>query len=28
MVLWNRHQELDPLLIEELITPLHSSQLH
>ncbi|MFY9259661.1 MAG: DUF494 domain-containing protein [Gallionella sp.] len=28
MVLWNRHQELDPLLIEELISPLHSSQLH
>jgi len=28
MVLWNRHQELDPLLIEELLTPLHSSQLH
>jgi Smg protein len=28
MVLWNRHQDLDPLLIEELLTPLHSSQLH
>lgn len=28
MVLWNRHQELDPLLIEELISPLHSAQLH
>ena len=28
MVLWNRHQELDPLLIEELLTPLHSTQLH
>ncbi|MGB9094629.1 MAG: DUF494 domain-containing protein [Gallionella sp.] len=28
MVLWNRHQELDPLLIEELLTPLHSAQLH
>ncbi|MFZ5523443.1 MAG: DUF494 family protein [Pseudomonadota bacterium] len=28
MVLWNRHQELDQLLIEELLTPLHSAQLH
>jgi Smg protein len=28
MVLWNRHQDLDPLLIEELLTPLHSGQLH
>jgi len=28
MVLWNRHQDLDPLLIEELLTPLYSSQLH
>jgi Smg protein len=28
MVLWNRHQELDPLLVEELLTPLHSAQLH
>ena len=28
MVLWSRHQELDPLLIEELLTPLHSAQLH
>lgn len=28
MVLWNRHQDLDPLLIEELLSPLHSSQLH
>jgi Smg protein len=28
MVLWNRHQDLDPLLIEELLTPLHSAQLH
>jgi Smg protein len=27
MVLWNRHQDLD-LLIEELLTPLHSAQLH
>ena len=28
MVLWTRHQELDPLLVEELLTPLHSAQLH
>ncbi len=28
MVLWNRHQNLDPLLIEELLSPLHSTQLH
>ncbi|MGA7748649.1 MAG: DUF494 family protein, partial [Gallionella sp.] len=28
MVLWNRHQDLDPLLIEELLAPLHSTQLH
>ena len=28
MVLWNRHQNLDPLLIEELLTPLNSAQMH
>jgi Smg protein len=28
MVLWNRHQDMDPLLIEELLSPLHSAQLH
>ena len=28
MVLWNRHQDLDPLLVEELLTPLHSALLH
>lgn len=28
MILWNRHQSLDPLLVEELLTPLHSAQLH
>jgi Smg protein len=28
MVLWNRHQFLDQLLIEELLTPLQSAQLH
>ncbi len=28
MVLWNRHKDLDALLIEELLTPLHTKQLH
>jgi Smg protein len=28
MVLWSRHQDIDPLLIEELLAPLQSSQLH
>jgi|UniRef100_E6QPP3 Smg protein len=28
MVLWNRHKELDALLIEELLTPLYSKQIH
>jgi Smg protein len=28
MVLWNRHQDLDPLLVEELLSPVHSTQLH
>jgi Smg protein len=28
MVLWNRQEDLDPLLIEELLAPLHSTQLH
>lgn len=28
MVLWNRHHDLDPLLVEELLMPLHSAQLH
>ncbi|HXU94426.1 MAG TPA: DUF494 domain-containing protein [Gallionella sp.] len=28
MVLWNRHQNLDPLLVEELLSPVHSTQLH
>ncbi len=28
MILWNRHKDLDALLIEELLTPLHSKQLH
>ena len=28
MVLWNRRRELDTLLVEELLAPLHSAQLH
>ena len=28
MVLWNQRQEIDPLLIEELLSQTHSSQLH
>lgn len=28
MVLWKHNQELDQLLIEELLSPLHSAQLH
>jgi Smg protein len=28
MVLWNRHKDLDALLIEELLTPFHPKQLH
>ncbi len=28
MVLWNRHHDVDPLLVEELLAPLHSAQLH
>jgi len=28
MVLWNQHEELDPLLIEDLLTPVHTAQLH
>lgn len=28
MVLWNRHQNLDPLLVEELLASAHSVQLH
>lgn len=28
MVLWNRNQDLDPLLVEELLSPLSSAQLH
>lgn len=28
MVLWNQHEDLDPLLIEDLLTPTESAQLH
>lgn len=28
MVLWNQHDELDPLLIEDLLTPSDTAQLH
>ena len=28
MVLWNQHEELDPLIIEDLLTPANSGQLH
>jgi Smg protein len=28
MVLWSRREDLDPLLIEELLTPLNSAQFH
>lgn len=28
MVLWNQHEDLDPMLIEDLLTPADSAQLH
>jgi len=28
MVLWNQHEELDPLLVEDLLTPINLTQLH
>jgi Smg protein len=28
IVLWNRHQDLSPLVIEELLSSLHSPHLH
>ena len=28
MVLWNLHQDLDPMLVEELLTPANASLLH
>jgi Smg protein len=28
MVLWNQHDDLDPMIIEDLLTPSDSAQLH
>ncbi len=28
IVLWDRHQNLNPLLVEELLVPIQSTQLH
>lgn len=28
MVLWNQHDDLDPLLIEDLLTPFDAAQIH
>lgn len=28
MVLWKQHEELDPLIVEDLLTPANSGQLH
>jgi Smg protein len=28
MVLWNQHEDLDPMIIEDLLTPSDSAQLH
>jgi Smg protein len=28
MVLWKQHEDLDPMLIEDLLTPSESAQLH
>lgn len=28
LVLWNRHEELDPIIVEDLLTPEHSGRLH
>jgi len=28
MVLWNQHDDLDPMIIEDLLTPANSAQLH
>ena len=28
MILWNQHEKLDPLLVEDLLTPINLSQLH
>jgi Smg protein len=28
MVLWNQHEDLDPLVVEDLLTPTDATQLH
>ena len=28
MVLWSQHEDLDPMIIEDLLTPTDSAQLH
>lgn len=28
IVLWNQHEELDPLIVEDLLSPNNSAQLH
>lgn len=28
LVLWNRHEELDPIIVEDLLTPEHSGRIH
>ena len=28
LVLWNQHEELDPMIVEDLLTPADSSRLH
>ncbi len=28
MVLWNQHDDLDPMIIEDLLTPANSAQIH
>ena len=28
MVLWNQHDDLDPMIIEDLLTSANSAQLH
>jgi Smg protein len=28
LVLWNQHEELDPMIIEELLTPADASRMH
>lgn len=28
MVLWNQHEELDPMIVEDLLTPVNSGRLH